>query len=254
LSLFKKIINKKGKVMSEIINVYLVGGNFATTKAYLENRYANIKVNNKSNLLGFYEDVMLGKIIFGDNDLVIFDALYKMGSLSNFDIFNDFLKEKLINRNDIVFVLSQEDLNDFEFDDKTKLQIENKLKRFTSYDYSEGSKETIIEEAIKTFFEKKDMALIDYNSKAIEIRDVLKEKNSSILKSLNVILTELEKISNQDLSYIPNSEGERSLKNFLDFVVNQSKEEKSRLGEYIARLSSYNTDILKNEDENIPNN
>ena len=98
------------------------------------------------------------------------------------------------------------------------------------------------------------MTLIDYNLKAIEIRDVLKEKNSSILKSLNVILTELEKISNQDLSHIPNSEGERSLKDFLDFVVNQSKEEKSRLGEYIARLSSYNTDILKNEDENIPNN
>jgi hypothetical protein len=38
--------------LSEIINVYLVGGNFATTKAYLENKYANIKVNNKSNVFG----------------------------------------------------------------------------------------------------------------------------------------------------------------------------------------------------------
>ena len=240
--------------MSEIINVYLVGGNFATTKAYLENKYANIKVNNKSNLLGFYEDVMLGKIIFGDNDLVIFDALYKMGSVSNFDIFNDFLKEKLINRNDIVFVLSQEDLNDFEFDNKTKLQIENKLKRFTSYDYSEGSKENTIEKAIRIFLNNKNINLIKYKSKEKGISFLLKEENDRVLESLAIILAELEKISNQDLSHIPNSEGERSLKDFLDFVVNQSKEEKSRLGEYIARLSSYNTDILKNEDENIPNN
>lgn len=237
--------------MDEIINVYLVGGGFATTKAYLEKKFANIKVNNKSNLLGFFEDVMLGKIIFGDNDLVIFDALYKMGSINNFDIFDDFLREKLINRNNTAFVLSKEDFKGLEFDSKTKLLIQNKLKRFSSYDYSEDGKEIIIEKAIKIFLSKNNIALIKYNSKKIGIREFLKEENKSVIESLEIILTELEKISNHDLKYAPNSEEEKNLKDILDYIVKNSVEEKLRLSEFIARLSSYND--LSN-DENIPNN